>query len=613
MARATTTSRSSATASTRSRRTTGKTSSRRRRTPGSASSARPSEAPSRAASPGCRRRAAHGAAAAPAQPHEGELARDRASPGVPRLHRREAVRRDGEVVGERRFLGLYTHTAYSATPVGDPGLRRKVAARDRALRAAAGRPRLQGARRHPRDVPARRAASRSRRTTSSRSRWASSTSASGVACACSCGATPSAASSRASSTCRATATTRTTASASRRSSSEALHGETGRLRHAGHRVRRSRGCTTCSTSTRRHSASTTSPRSRHSSPRRPASGPTICVTRWSSSSARSEARDLSRGYADAFPAAYRTTSRRARQSPTSSGSSGSTRRATSSLSLYVPLASRRRRPRVQAAALGPAARCSRTCCRCSRTWASRSPTSGRTRSSRRDAAPVWIYDFGLDYEPDVELRRRPDPRRASRSVRRASGAARSRTTASTGSCSRRRLHVARDRAAARDREVPAAGGHDVQPGVHGGDARRPSRRSRACSSSSSSCGFDPRARRGPRADARSSRSEIEAGARRRREPRRGPDPAQLPDASIQRDAAHELLPARRATASRSRTSRSSSTRRGSPTCRRRGRCSRSSSTRRAIEGVHLRGGHGRARRHPLVGPAARTSAPRCSG
>ena len=35
----------------------------------------------------------------------------------------------GEVVGERRFLGLYTHTAYSASPWEIPLLRRKVAAR----------------------------------------------------------------------------------------------------------------------------------------------------------------------------------------------------------------------------------------------------------------------------------------------------------------------------------------------------------------------------------------------------------------------------------------------------------------------------------------------------
>jgi len=33
---------------------------------------------------------------------------------------------DGEVAGERRFLGLYTHTAYSASPWEIPVLRRKA-------------------------------------------------------------------------------------------------------------------------------------------------------------------------------------------------------------------------------------------------------------------------------------------------------------------------------------------------------------------------------------------------------------------------------------------------------------------------------------------------------
>ena len=35
---------------------------------------------------------------------------------------------DGNVTGERRFLGLYTHTAYRASPTEIPILRRKVAA-----------------------------------------------------------------------------------------------------------------------------------------------------------------------------------------------------------------------------------------------------------------------------------------------------------------------------------------------------------------------------------------------------------------------------------------------------------------------------------------------------
>ena len=53
----------------------------------------------------------------------------------------------------------------------------------------------------------------------------------------------------------------------------------------------------------------------------------------------------------------------------------------------------------------PAGRsCSRTCCRCSRTWACESATSARTRCGRSDATPVWIYDFGLQHDLGAELR-----------------------------------------------------------------------------------------------------------------------------------------------------------------------------------------------------------------
>ncbi len=36
-------------------------------------------------------------------------------------------------------------------------------------------------------------------------------------------------------------------------------------------------------------------------------------------------------------------------------------------------------------------------------WASRSSTSGRTRSSEPDGPRAWVYDFGLRYEPSGEL------------------------------------------------------------------------------------------------------------------------------------------------------------------------------------------------------------------
>ena len=58
----------------------------------------------------------------------------------------------GEVRGETRFLGLYTHTAYAANPTEVPLLRRKLAAVIGARRPAARGPQRQGARLDPRDA-----------------------------------------------------------------------------------------------------------------------------------------------------------------------------------------------------------------------------------------------------------------------------------------------------------------------------------------------------------------------------------------------------------------------------------------------------------------------------
>ena len=93
----------------------------------------------------------------PAQPDEGQLARDRAPARVPRLRRREALRRGGR--GRRRAAlprPLHAHRL-QREPLGDPGAATQGPARRRALGAAAREPRLQGTRRDHRDVPARRA------------------------------------------------------------------------------------------------------------------------------------------------------------------------------------------------------------------------------------------------------------------------------------------------------------------------------------------------------------------------------------------------------------------------------------------------------------------------
>ncbi len=112
--------------------------------------------------------------ALPARPDEGELARDRAPAGLPRLRRRQALRRRRQ--GDRRApLPRPLHDArLPASPREIPILRRKVEAVLDARRLPARQPRRQGAARDPRDVPARRAVPDRRPTSCSRSRWGSS-------------------------------------------------------------------------------------------------------------------------------------------------------------------------------------------------------------------------------------------------------------------------------------------------------------------------------------------------------------------------------------------------------------------------------------------------------
>ncbi len=118
-----------------------------------------------------------------------------------------------------------------------------------------------------------------------------------------------------------------------------------------------------------------------------------------------------------------------------------------------------------------------------------------------------------------------------------------------------------------------------------------------------------RRRRPPGAD-RGARPRHRDGARRRREPRPRPDPAVLPDRDLG-DAAHQLLPDRPRRADRSPTSRSSCSPTRSRTCRSRGRSSRSSSTRRGSRACTCA-----SDRSPAAGCAgptgATTSAPRSS-
>ena len=209
---------------------------------------------------------------------------------------------------------------------------------------------------------------------------------------------------------------------------------------------------------------------------------------------------------------------------------------------------------------------------------------------------------------------------------------------------RLRAHLLRRRATStrrRPRELPGhvrarvarrRGERRLQP-ARAAAPRSPGARSRCCARSASTCArrgitfsdsyveqalvahpeiarllvalfqarFDPR---------RTDREDAERGRRADRARRSTPsrastrtDPAHVPRRDPARSCARTTS---RPAADRGgrATCRSSSTRRELPlAARSRARASRSSSTRRAREGVHLRGGQRRARRHPLVGPA----------
>jgi len=209
----------------------------------------------------------------------------------------------GPVCGERRFLGLYTHTAYSASPWEIPVLRRKVqSVIDRSGLAP-------GSHDHKALVEI--------LETYPRDELFQITS----------GATPSAASSPVSSTCRSSTSTPRCAGGRSRSSAT----RSGATRSTSAPASPSpcwRGSTSSYTRIRVPRSTTTWPRSRLASRRPRGRGPTTCTTRWSRSSARNRRRRSSR--ATRMPSRPPTarTSTRAQPWPTSAGSSVSIRRAT---------------------------------------------------------------------------------------------------------------------------------------------------------------------------------------------------------------------------------------------------------------------------------------------
>ena len=146
---------------------------------------------------------------------------------------------------------------------------------------------------------------------------------------------------------------------------------------------------------------------------------------------------------------------------------------------------------------------SRTCCRSCSTWGWRCSMSTRTSSATRH--PFWIYDFGIrGSQRAVTARRsRDDARRVrGRADRAVAGADRGRRLQRPGA--QRGPHLAAGRGAARVRAVPAAGGDPVQPELPATGAARQPERSPGSWSGCSSPGSTRRSRPARRSAARRS-------------------------------------------------------------------------------------------------------------
>ena len=469
-------------------------------------------------------------------------------------------------------------------------------------------PRPQGARRDPRDVSARRAVPDLGGRALRDGARASSTSASAGACGCSSAATRSAASSPVSSTCRASASTPRTGSGSRTSSRRRSAGRASTTRRAS-----PSRCWRASTS-----SSTPSQGAVPEYDVAEIEARLAAATRaWtddlrdalSEQLGEERAGPLFERYGEAFPGAYREdfTARQAvpdierieRLDP--DGDLG--------MSLYVPLDVDARPPRLQARSARAGRSSSRTCCRCSRTWASGSATSGRTRSSRADGPPVWIYDFGLRHDAGAEFQA-DDVRemfqdafaRAWRGESENDGFNRlvlsARLTAREITILRaiaKYLRQAGSTFSQTYMEDALSAHPDVARGIVELFRLR----------------LDPARFRGHGREGARARARARERDRRGREPRRGPDPARLP-ARRPRRAADELLPDGRRRPGEAVPLAQARSRPRSRTCPSRGRCSRSSSTRRAWR--PCTSAAARSRAAASAGPTgARTSAPRCSG
>ena len=514
----------------------------------------------------------------------------------------------GNVVGERRFIGLFTSSTYSTSPREIPLLRHKVQRVVDTFGISADEPRRQGDHARARDVPARRAVPGER----------AGTRAHGA---------------RHRQPLRTTPRARVPAP---RPVPPLLLVPALRaarpLQHAGpraHRAHPDRGIRTASTSSRRcrcrnprsractcscartprATSRPTSSGSRRASPRRCAPGPTSCARNSRSQLPADRSRCAGRPVRSTLSRSRTRKTSRPHDAIRDLQELAALRDVPGALGMELRPGDAA--PRRAAPAALPPRRSGRDVGHAAAARELRPAHPQRASVPRRRGRRCATLDPG----PRGQARRRPHARsgagrQALRGgvLRRAERARRKRRLQPARA--RRRPRLAPGARAARGLPLPAADRHPVQPEVHGGGARAQSVDRRAPR-------LDLRVavRPGPQAgDAHLAGRRVRRGNRRSarpgHEPGRRPHPARLPRGD-HGDAANEPLPARRRRASRSRTFRSSSTRRSCPTCRSRGRCSRSGCIRRASRACTC--AWARSRAADCAGrTAARISAPRSS-
>ena len=496
---------------------------------------------------------------------------------------------DGEVVGERRFLGLFASSAYTDSVRGSPW---SAARWPRCSSGRVSRWTATPARtccRSSRPTPAT-SSSRSPSTTSTPPSWPSCTCRSAAAPGSSCGATTTAGTSRAWCSCRATGTRPPCGCGWRRSCSEAFDGADGRLQRPGQRERagppalrrpaalgsrlprggrrRARGA-----AGRGHPVLGRGPRRRAARRRRRGGGGAGCSA-WG--------RGFPEAYKEDFPARVAVADLRRLEdlAPSEAGDAAG----------HEPLRAAWAPPSPSAGSSSTGGRRSRSPTSCP-TWAtsvSRSSTSAPTSWTAADGDAAWIYDFGLRYSGRTEHAPSEVRDALQRGVRGGVERARPRATASTRWCcspgsSWRQVGVLRAYAKYLRQVGTTFSQEYIERCLRLNVEHRPAARAAVRGP------LRPRRDRRRGAEGRRELAdglveEIQQCPGRRHQPRPRPDPALVPHPGAGDDA-HERLPARgrrvaqavpvvqarpagraRTCRSRGRRTRSSSTPRGSRAC-----------------------------------------------